>query len=222
MLRILLPILFLVSLSSYANANLITNGTFESGSISNGINFSTVTGPYGTWLDRANWTIQSGGPTGNYAQQDTCTNCTDQLFQAFLGTYAPSGWLLQLDFDYSFVKPSGTQGTELVQIVGLDSGDQWNYAAGPTGWCFYCDTLYSASLSTTSSWEHFTSPWITVPQNYAAIGVLFQFGGTIEIGTFRAVDNVSLSAVPEPSTLLLLGSGLVGGAAFAHRFRKRG
>ena len=212
--------LLFFALMSPAEANLLTNSGFESGSITTNTTFTPAGGPYGVWMDRANWSIQPGGPTGKYAYQDTCTNCTDQLFQAVLGGLAPAGTMLQLDFDYRFDKPIGTQGWESVKIVGLDPGDHW-YPWAPA-WCSECDILYSKDLSPTSGWADFLSPLVTVSKNYAAIGVLFEFGGTVGSGEFRAVDNVVLSAVgvPEPSTLLVLLSGFAGLAGMAWRRRK--
>ena len=89
---VLFGLLFCI-LMSPAEANLVTNSGFESGAITPNTTFTPAGGPYGIWMDRANWSIQPGGPTGYYAYQDTCSNCTDQLFQGVLGGAAGTGGL---------------------------------------------------------------------------------------------------------------------------------
>jgi len=66
--------------------------------------------------------------------------------------------------------------------------------------------LKDLPLTQTSNWTHVTFD-TTLSQKYDALVVGLIMGGTTG---FRAVDNVTLNTVPEPSSMLLLGAGLIG------------
>ena len=79
--------------------------------------------------------------------------------------------------------------------------------------------LLDAGLGGGKSWTsaHFA---FTMPAAYDVLVVGFVMGGT---SGFRAVDSINLAsaAVPEPGTLFLLGSGLLGLVGYGRRMLKK-
>jgi hypothetical protein len=72
--------------------------------------------------------------------------------------------------------------------------------------------------------DHFTSPgtgFLGVVDTVAFSSVAFDVENLTSFGEFFSVDNVRLASVPEPSTMLLLGIGLVGLVGSARRKLKK-
>jgi len=70
--------------------------------------------------------------------------------------------------------------------------------------------LLDQKLNKTSTWDPTSSYQFLASDNFDAIAVGFIMGGTTGL---RGVDNIRLEStapVPEPATMLLFGTGLVG------------
>ena len=80
----------------------------------------------------------------------------------------------------------------------------------------------SGSLGATADgvWNTITDSFI-LDDDYKSLALIFRFAGNSACD-IQGVDNLSVNAVPEPATMLLLGSGLVGLAGLGRKkFRKK-
>ncbi|MDO9050426.1 MAG: PEP-CTERM sorting domain-containing protein [Methylotenera sp.] len=181
-------LLLLASLPSFANANLVTNGSFEADVQANGTwaiynNLTGWTGASNVELRNNVAGVASDGV--NYVELDTTSN--NSIFQMISTT---AGDLYDLSFDYSPRMGVSSQsniiqafwnGSLLSQITG--SG------VGKTG-----NNWYTLSFSVIGS----GSDKLT----FSAAGISDSFGGSL--------DNVSLvSLVPEPGIWSSLSAGLM-------------
>ena len=176
-------LLALVTLPTFANANLVTNGSFESNVQANGTwgIYSNLNG----WTGSAELRNNVAGEASdglNFVELDTTSNSS--IFQMINTT---AGSIYQLSFDYSpreGVDKSSNQikalwnGSLLTQITGSGVGKNGN------NWY----TTYFEVIGTGS--DRLT---------FLAAGISDSFGGSL--------DNVSL--VPEPSTWSALSAGLL-------------
>ena len=240
-LVILLILLGFFVFSPSTHANLLVNGDFQDGSQVILGEFSSSSGPYGVWLGThggstapTDWWIvdnrDGGKAAGDYYAKHFVN--TSKLYQGVAVNPAilPVGSQLSLSFD--FIYDSGFTGSSqsAVWVLGLVDSDSnltpWfggsNFPNSSLG-----DVLFQANFAPpfVESWTNFSASNILVNENYDSIAVVFFGGAYGQTGVpgLRGIDNVDISVtgVPEPTTLFLLGLGLVGLAGTKRKFRKQ-
>lgn len=164
------------------------------------------------------WTIQDSG--GDYFAQQNATPSGDETNLMFYGISAAgvaSGASLTLDFDYQIADRAGQ-----ALVVGLNFGSHDLDPFAPwfndaSNGVVIQNLPLAADSGQDDGWQsaHYA---FTLPATYDALVVGFVMGGSTG---FRAVDSVNFQSVPEPSTMLLLGSGLVVLAGYGRRKFKK-
>lgn len=177
------------------------------------------------WLGFA-WFITNDGTDYFAKHPELSSDETNLMFRGISATSIAPGASLTLDFE--FITEGSRDG--IVYVAGLNSGVHsldpyagWFDGENPSGWppADVSDgvVLLKGELDGGLPWTpaHFA---FNVPNQYDALVVGFVMGGT---SGFRAVDSIDLqiAPVPEPGTLMLLGSGLIGLAGYGkRRFKK--
>jgi choice-of-anchor C domain-containing protein len=190
-----------------AEANLITNGSFE-GNVDIG-SFMTLSA--GSNLIPG-WTVSSGSIDwiGSYWTASDGTKSID------LAGYFAQGLIVGTTFD---------------TVAGQTYRVQFDMAGNP--YQSYDKALVAATVGgITQSFtfdqaghSYQTMGWETKYFDFIAGGSSAQlsFGdatGNADQAWGAALDNVRVDAVPEPSTLLLLGAGFAGFGIFGRKFRR--
>lgn len=194
--------------------NASTTITFAGINLANGVGSDDN---LNQWLGD-HWSIQSSG--GDYFAQENqpqVSDLTNMMYYGFSAAGIAAGTPLTLDFDYEIADRAAT-----VYVAGLNYGvhelDQWPGFFDDPNDGVVIQNLPLAADYGDAGWQpaHFA---FALPAAYDVLVLGFEMGGASGL---RAIDTVNFqSSVPEPSTLLLLGSGLVGLAVVGRRRFKK-
>jgi hypothetical protein len=213
-------------ISSMASANLIQNSSFEYN------NLWASPADFDNWSEYGNYGgtsyahsgsfaafLRDNGPTpGSYSSL-----VSDKIFSLDPGLYEFGAWFaLKSDLDPSthvnYDKPGVTLNIYYETPPG---GASWPYFA------------YEFSSAPVTSWTYYASPHYGYLSEWILISGTFEITDPVlnaelnlsiqnwsEVYSAVYVDDAFLRSVPEPSTMLLLGAGLISVAAFRRKIKK--
>jgi len=181
---------------AHASVNLLSNGSFEDPLVSGGFNTINTGGTMGAWTV----TDASIDHIGNYWQAEDGNQSVDLSGNA-PGTIAQTvSTTAGQQYELSFWMAGNTDGGATVKsLAALINGN----------------TLANTTFDTTGK-SHGDMGWVEYTYDFVSTGgpTTVSFASTEAGGSpyGAALDNVSLKAVPEASTVILFGLMLVGGA----------
>lgn len=225
----ILSVLFVVAavlmlLGTASADNLLTDGNFNGLSTGALTNSGFNGGPYNQWIAAGDGTTQGWTIAGGCASPDG-GNCaqhlegTYRMWQAIDATGLTAGQQMLLTFDYTFAYGDNNAPYHEVFVYGIGPGGTLDkfppYSNDPiSNVNLVHQNLGITDPSATTGdgvWESVSIPF-SLDQHYDALAVSFLFGAdgsNYPSPGLRAVDSVSLTAVPEPSSLVLLPVGFL-------------
>jgi len=202
------------TLSAFASGNLVTNGSFE--------DQAQGAGSWNIYSSINGWTATTGGieirnavagaaqDGGNFVELDANFN---SVMSQTIATVA--GQAYKLSFWYSSRPVAPENGAFTGNTVPAGSnGLSYNVGGGAVG--VYAPTADTDSFN---DWTLYTTTFVAgagpaTTLTFSATGLSDSYG--------TSLDNVTLTAVPEPSELSLLAAGLLVVAGLARRRQNRG
>jgi hypothetical protein len=213
---------FMLGVSPAHSAPIFVNGDLEAGLSSgwdsmNAINTPgwTITTGTSAFFPALNLNISCGGPFGNNNQGCQFASLggpRDEPGGGSVLAQTISGFTVGSSYDLSWLQSSEFEGNWVnASIIGAGVLSQ-DFLSNP----------YPGGVQFWFGWQTMTFPFVA-----DATTLTFQFHSALNRGFFSepGIDDFKITAlqqtVPEPSTILLLGSGLLGLAGFARKKFKK-